>query len=162
MSATTQERPAELYLALKNGDSVNCRRCGLAVDFAQSCELIRRGHRQPLEVSRCHRCLVERLPVHQITMEAWHIAGELVAALGQDGAKAAIEASLTLPAVGSSWIFCDPSVSPDLYMQFEFVRHVGELLQFSGPCGPWVCRREEWSHLVAFQRVRPFRPAAHS
>ncbi len=157
----THERPAELYLALRDGDAVRCTRCGRPVDFEKSCELIRPGHHLPLQVSRCHTCLVERAPSHQVTMDAWHIAGELVNVFGKEGAKEAIAASLLLPAVGSSWVFCDPA-APDVRFQFEFVRHVGDMLQFSGPCGPWLCRREDWTHHVAFQRVVPFRQVART
>lgn len=147
------EQQAELYLAIANGDTVRCRGCGGTVDFNQSCGLMRdaRGH---LEITKCHTCLTN--PARLEAAELLDVAGRLVDVFGHAGARAEITRALSLPAPGSAWVYTDSRSSTGVErLEFTFVRFFGELLQFSGPFGNWVCTRDEWAHHLAASRVRP-------
>lgn len=147
------EQPAELHLAISNGDTVRCGRCGGVVDFGRSCELKREpgGH---LEITRCHACLIARPRKYVGAVELLEIAGRIVEHVGHDGAQEEITRALTLPAPGSQWIYVDPRAPTDR-LEFSFVRFAGDVLVFSGPFGDWICVREDWAHHLAARRVRP-------
>lgn len=86
----------ELYLELKSretnrGDgNVRCARCGFAVDFSRTCELLRdsRGH---IRVTKCHACLTG-IPSNLV-----EIVRRLVDVFGEEGARNEIERVLTVP-----------------------------------------------------------------
>lgn len=97
---------------------------------------------------RCHRpvnfgksCILARHPTGRLEVLQCH--------------ECLMELPPVLPIPGSRWRYTDP-LSPTDYLDFKFLRFVGEGLVFLGPHGEWFCSREDWSTHLATFRVRPF------
>lgn len=147
-------KPGQLFLTVREGVEVPCRRCLRAVDFGKLCELVRRSDGS-VRVIRCNACLVEDLdaPAPKRLRGLCATDGHLM----RDGSCrwcGDFDTAL-LPTPGSRWRYTDPR-SPADQLEFTFRRFVGEGLVFAGPYGEWFCSREDWADHLATFRVRPF------
>ncbi|HYM46751.1 MAG TPA: hypothetical protein VES65_11410 [Solirubrobacteraceae bacterium] len=107
-------QPAELYLALRDGDTVHCTCCGRMVDCEKYLQLVRRRDGRLL-VTRCHHC---------VAGDSLDIAGvvtELLEQLGPRQTLRQLERILFLPTAGSRWRWRSSTTEPETWT-LEFAR----------------------------------------